>query len=115
MPLINCKVGLSLHWIGNCALTSAPIGANANAPGSDSATSKITDTKLYVTIVTLSGKSSELLSEGFKRTVYWNEYTVIGNKIEETPDNNEEKYINELLDSGCQGVKRLFALAYNNK
>ena len=29
--------------------------------------------------------------------------------------NNEEKYIRELLESSCQGVKRFFVLAYNNK
>ena len=27
-------------------------------------------------------------------------------------DDNEEKYIRELLDSSYQGVKRLFALVY---
>ena len=30
-------------------------------------------------------------------------------------NHNEEKYIRELLDSSCQGVKRLFVLAYDNK
>ena len=38
----------------------------------------ITDTKLYVPIVTLSAKDnqkiSKLLSKGFERSVYWNEY-----------------------------------------
>ena len=29
-------------------------------------------------------------------------------------DDNEEKYIRELLDSSYQGVKRSFVLAYNN-
>ena len=43
MPLINCKVELSLKWIENCVLTSAAIGANADATGADSATFKITD------------------------------------------------------------------------
>ena len=108
MPLINCETELSLNWIENCVLTS-----------SDKAIFKITDPKLYIPIVTLSGennaKLSKLLSEGFKRTVYWNEYKVIGNKIVEIAANNEEKYIRELLDSTCQGVKRLFILAYNNK
>ena len=33
----------------------------------------------------------------------------------ETAVNNEENYIRELLDSSCQGVKRLFVFAYNNK
>ena len=37
------------------------------------------------------------------------------NKIVEIAAINEEKYTRELLDSSCQGVKRLFVLAYNNK
>ena len=102
MPLINCKIELSLKWIENCILSSAGTAS----------TFKITDTKLYVPIVTL--KLSKLLSEGFKRSIYWNEYKVIPNKIVEIAANNEEKYIRELLDSSYQGVKRLFGLAYNN-
>ena len=70
MPLINCKVELSLRWIENCVLTSAAVDANANNTGADSATFKITDTKLYVPIVTLSAednaKLSKLLGKGFK-------------------------------------------------
>ena len=84
----------------------------------DNATFTITDTKLYVPIVTLSSednaKLSKLLSEGFKRPIYWNEYKVTPNKIVEIAAINEEKYIRELLDSSCQGVKRLFVLAYDN-
>ena len=76
-------------------LTSAPIGANANATGADSATFKITDAKIYVPIITLSAednaKLSKILSEGFKRTVYWNKYKVIDNKVVEIAANNEEK------------------------
>ena len=45
MPLINCKFKLSLKWIENCVLTTAAIGANADATGADSATFKITDPK----------------------------------------------------------------------
>ena len=100
-------------------LTTATNGANANATGADSATFKITDAKFYAPIVTLSEadnvKLSKLLGEGFKRSIYWNKYKVIGNKIVEIATNNEEKYIRELLDSSWQGVKRLFVLAYNNK
>ena len=47
MPLINCKVELSLKWIEICILSSA--GA--------AATFKITDAKLYVPIVTLKLKT----------------------------------------------------------
>ena len=111
MPLINCKVELSLNWIENYVLTTA---ANANK-----AIFKITDAKIYVPIVTLSAednaKLSKLLSEGFKRPVYWNKYKVIDNKVVEIAAANGEKYIRELLDSSWQGVKRLFVFAYNNK
>ena len=73
MPLINCKVQLSLKRIENFVLTTAAIGADANATGADSATFKITDAKLYVPIVTLktedNTKLSKLLSEGFKRLI----------------------------------------------
>ena len=84
MPLINCKVELSLKWTENCVLTTAAIDANANATGADSATLKITDAKLYVPVVTLStednAKLAKQLSEGFKRPVYWNKYKVTDKK-----------------------------------
>ena len=81
ITLINCKVDLSFKWIENCVLTSAPIGADANATGADSATFKIIDAKLYVPINTLSAEDnvelSKLISDGFKRSIYWNKYKVI--------------------------------------
>ena len=49
MPLINCKIELSLKWYKNCILSSA----------GDNATFKITDTKLYVPIVTLKLKITQ--------------------------------------------------------
>ena len=77
------------------------------------ATFTITDTKLYVPVVTLktedNTKLSKLLSEGFKRSVYWNKYKEIPNEIY-----NENDYIRELRHAGYQGVKRLFILAYDN-
>ena len=69
MPLINCKVELSLNWIENCVLTTAAIGANADATGADSATFKITDAKLYVPIVTLSAEDNAKLSKFIKRWI----------------------------------------------
>ena len=108
MPLINCKIALSLRWYKNCILSSARTAA----------TFTITDTKLYVPVVTLKTednvKLSKLFGEGFKRSIYWNKCKVIDNKVVEIAANNEEKYIRELLDSSWQGVKRLFVLAYNN-
>ena len=74
----------------------------------------ITDAKLYVPVVTLStednAKLSKLLTEGFKRPVYWNKYKIIPNKTYDQNDN-----IRELLDSSYQGVKRLFVLAYRDQ
>ena len=74
----------------------------------------ITDAKGYVPIVTLSTedniKLSKLLSEGFKRPVYWNKYKLIPNK---TYDEND--YIRERLDASYQGVKRLFVLGYRDR
>ena len=74
MSLINCKVELSLSWNPNYVLS--------NLAGNS--TSTITDAKLYVPNVTLptecNAKLSKLLSEGFKRPVYWNKYKIIPNK-----------------------------------
>ena len=112
MPLINCKVELALNWIENCVLTTAGTGDNTNATGVDSATFKITDSKLYVPIFTLlaedNAKLLKLLNEGFKRSIYWNKYKVIDNIKVNINNGNEEKYIRKLL------VKRLFVLKYNH-
>ena len=49
LPLINCEVNLILTWSANCVIVSTNV-ANQNA------TFAITDTKLYVPVVTLSTK-----------------------------------------------------------
>ena len=78
---------------------------------SSGTTATITDTKLYVSIVTLktadNTKLSKLLSEGFTRPIYWNKYKIIF-----TNYNNE--YIRERLDASFQGVNKLFVLAYTS-
>ena len=94
---INCKIELSLGWYEDCILSSS------------GTTATITDTKLYVSIVTLktadNTKLSKLLSEGFTRPTYWNKYKIIFKNY-----NNE--YIRERLDASFQGVNKLFVLAY---
>ena len=100
-------------------LTTAAIGVDNNATGADSATFKTTDAKLYVLIVTLSiednAKLSKLLSEGFRRSVYWNKYKVTDNIVVSLNAAKEEKYVRERLDASYEGVKRLFVLAYDNR
>ena len=103
MPLINCKIHLKLNWSKDCVIST--IAAT---------TFKITSTKLYVPIVTLSSKDNvkliKLLEEGFKRPVYWNEYQT---KIE-TRDLDNNNLTRFPLDASFQGVRRLFVLAFNN-
>ena len=71
----------------------------------------ITDARLYVPVVTLktedNTKLSKLLSEGFKRPIYWNEYKVILNK-----NYNGNEYIRKRPDASIQEVNRLFVFPY---
>ena len=78
MPLFNCKVELKLRWTKHCVLSVAGT-YNANRKnGNNNTIFAIKDTQLYVPVVTLSArdnqKLSKLLSKGFERSVYWNEY-----------------------------------------
>ena len=68
---------------------------------------KITNTKLYVPIVTLSTKNNvkltKSLNKGFKRSVYWNEYKT---KIKSKDlNNNDPLKLRILLDASFQRVK----------
>ena len=116
--IVNCKVELPLKCIENCVLTTAEIGANADATGADGATLELNDAKLYVPVVPLSTEDNiklvKQLNEGFKRLLYWNKYKVIDNKVIEIAAANAEKHIRELFDSSYEGVKRLFVLAYDD-
>ena len=68
MPLINCVVNLILTWSKDCVIT------NSTGEGKFA----ITETKLYVPVVTLSTKDNEKLLQqlksGFKNTISWNKY-----------------------------------------
>ena len=68
MPLINCEVYLILTWSRDCVIT--------NSTGKEKFT--ITETKLYVPVLTLSiqdnAKLLQQLKSGFKRTINWNKY-----------------------------------------
>ena len=101
IPLTNFKVHLELNWIEDCILSSA----------GNFAKFEITDAKLHIPIVTLSTKDSvnltKQLSEGFKRSVYWNSYQTKPAKVIE-----KGKNLYELLNASFQGVRRLFVLAY---
>ena len=71
MPLINCEVNLILTWSSTCVLIAT---GNQN----QNETFAITDTKLYVPVVTLSSQENtkffQQLKSGFKRAINWNKY-----------------------------------------
>ena len=85
IPLISCEINVILTWFKNNVLTSKVTRNKFVGTGTDenpqfpdikhpaNITFKITDTKLYVPVVTLSTKDDnnflEQLKSGFKRTI----------------------------------------------
>ena len=100
MPLINCEVELILDWSANCVIIYTNV--DNQVP-----TFTITETNLYVPVVTLStqdnAKLLPQLKSSFKRTISWNKYLA---KPELSAQN-----LNYLIEPSFQGVNRLFVLA----
>ena len=75
----------------------------------------ITDAKLYVPIFTLSTKDNtnltKQLNEGFKRTIYWNQY--VPKPFPETP-HKKTGITRFALVAAFQSVNRLFVLAFED-
>ena len=93
----NCEVELILTWSKNCVLADM---TTKDAEGNNPAifapallTFEITDTKLYVPVVTLSKENdTELLEQlklGFKRTIKWNKHRP---QMTAQPQNNNLNY-----------------------
>ena len=104
MSLINCENYLISTWSANCVIVSTAI-ANQNA------TFEITDTKLYVPVVTLSTQNSTLLQQlksDFERRVIWNKYLLKLESLAQNPN------LNHLVEPNFQGVNKLFVLAFEN-
>ena len=103
MQLINCKIHLELNWSKDLVMS-----AIANT------TFKITNTKLYVPIVTLSSKDNaklvKLLEGRVNRPVYWNEYKA-KTEARNLDKSNPTRFS---LDASFQGVRRLFVLTFDN-
>ena len=105
MPLINCEVNLILTWSSTCVLIATNIQNQA-------ATFAITDTKLYVPVVTLSTQKNtkfvQQLSSGFKRVINWNKYLSKPELLAQNPNRND------LVEPSFQGANRLLLLAFEN-
>ena len=114
MPLINCKIHLELNWNNGRVMYGVDTYTDGNNPNNRETTFKITSTKLYVPVVTLSTNGNvnltKQLNEGFKRSASWNEYK---SEIEtKTADNNNVTRFP--LDASFQEVNRLFVLVFDN-
>ena len=105
MPLINCEVNLILTWSSTCVLIAS------NSPNQN-ATFAITDTKLYIPLVTLSTQENtkflQQLKSGFKRVINWNKYLSKPELLAQNPN------LNHLVEPSFQGINRLFVLAFEN-
>ena len=105
MPLINCEVNLILTCSPTCVLITTNI-PNQNA------TFAISDTKLYVPVVTLSTQENtkflQQLKSGFKRVINWNKYLSKPELLAQNPN------LNHLIEPSFRGVNRLFVLAFEN-
>ena len=100
MPLINCEVNLILTWSSTCVIT------DTNAAG----TFAITDTKLYVPVVTLSTQENtkflQEIKSSFKRVINWNKY------LSKPESFRRNANLNYLVEPSFQGINRLFVLAF---
>ena len=71
MPLINCGINFILTWSANCVIVPTEIA-------NEGAIFAITETKLYVSVVTLSTpdnmKLLQQLTSDFKRAINWDKY-----------------------------------------
>ena len=105
MSLINREVNFILTWSSTCVLVAAAIQNQA-------ATFEITDTKLYVPVVTFSTeehtKFLQQLKSGFKRVINWNKYLSKPELLAQNPN------LNHLVEPSFQGINRLFVLAFEN-
>ena len=105
MPLINCEVNLILTWSSTCVLIATNIQNQA-------VTFAITDTNLYVPVVTLSTQKKtkflQQLNSGFKRVINWNKYLPKPELLAQNPN------LNPLVEPSFQGVNRFSVLAFEN-
>ena len=95
MVLINCEINLILCCCEDCVISSATGAIKF----------KITETKLYVPVVTLSTRNNLKLlqnsNSGFKRTINWNKYQT---KVSKEKQN---EYLDYLIDLNFQGMNKL--------
>ena len=102
---LEMKINLILTWSITCFIIDNPIAGQERI-------FTITDTNLYVPIITLSiqdnAKLLQQLKSGFKRTINWNKYEL---KLTVQAQN---QYLDSVINPSFQGVNRLFVLSFQN-
>ena len=105
MSLINCEFNVIFTRSANCFIIYTNV-ANQNP------SIEITETKLYVPLVTLSSQDNAKLlpqlKSGLNKTINWNKYL---SKPELLVQNQN---LNHLVEPSFQGVNKVFVLAFEN-
>ena len=95
MPSINCEVNLILTWSADCVIIYTDVANQIP-------TFAITETNLYVPVVTLSTQNhTKLLPQlksGFNRTMSWNKYLSKPESLAQNPN------LNHLVERSFEGV-----------
>ena len=104
--LINSEINFDQNWSIVCVKL-------ATAVAHQGTTFSITYAKVYVPVVTLSTRDSanllEQLKSAFKRTINWNKYQL------KKSIQNQNQYLNYLIDPIFQGVDRLFVISFEDE
>ena len=121
LPLSNCEIELDLVVSRYCVISKISRTIRA-VPNNNPATYEVAtiinrgtfqtdNTKLYVSVVTLSINDNikllENIKQEFKRTISWNKY----NQITTQPKNNSLDY---LIDPTFKNMSRLFLRSFKN-
>ena len=94
-----------MTWSANCVLVYTGLG-------NQGAIFTITETKLYVPVITLSTQdNAKLLTQiksGFKRIINWYKYVSKPELFAQNPN------LNHLIEPSFQRINRLIVLAFEN-
>ena len=105
MPLTNCEVNHIMTWSADCVIVYTNVG-------NQGAIFEITETNLYVPVVTLltqdNAKCLSLLKSHFKRAINWNKHLSKPELLRRNPN------LNHLAEPSFQDVNGLFVLAFKN-
>ena len=105
MPLINYEIEIILDCSANCVIIYTNV--DNQVP-----TFTITETNLYVPVVTLStqdnAKLLPQLKSGFKRTISWNKYLAKPELLVQNAN------LNHLIEPNFRGINGLFVLVFED-